>query len=75
MNRCLPLASAIVVTLGVPASHGSVCSQDKAGKVAVQKELKRLEGTWQCRWVGRNGQKFEARDDPVTIKGTKWYVG
>ena len=74
MKRCLLIASAFVVALCVPALRGGQDAREKAGKDAVQKELQRLEGTWQCRWVGRNGQKFEAQDEPITIKGAKWFV-
>jgi uncharacterized protein (TIGR03067 family) len=68
----LPLtASAVVVVLSLPVLHAG----DDAKKQAVQKELKRLEGTWGCRWLGRNGKKFEADGGLLTIKGRRWYVG
>jgi uncharacterized protein (TIGR03067 family) len=75
MNRCILTALAFLFALCAPALQGGEDAKEKAKKEAVQKELQRLEGTWQCRWVGRNGQKFEAQDDPIIIKGGKWFVG
>jgi uncharacterized protein (TIGR03067 family) len=66
---CLTLTLAVILALPVFQAG------DDAKKEAVQKELKRLEGTWSCRWLGRNGKKFEADGGLLTIKGGRWYAG
>jgi uncharacterized protein (TIGR03067 family) len=60
--------------LGPSIGNGPPPRQEDKAR-AVKEDLKRLEGTWQCRWVGRNGRKFEANDPPLTFKDARWFEG
>jgi uncharacterized protein (TIGR03067 family) len=60
MYACIKTSLALVFALLVVAPPGGGQSKPKDGKAkAIREEMKRLQGTWERTFVGRNGHKFE----------------